>query len=117
MMTEDELVASVGRVEVTVLRRWVELGWIVPEPAASPPAFDDQDAARAHLICDLVYDLAMGDDSVPVVLSLIDQLHDARRLVRTMAAAIEGQSETVRGAIARDIEAARRVPSRSESDR
>lgn len=100
MMTEDELVATVGRVEVTVLRRWVALGWIVPEPAASPPVFDEQDAARAHLICDLVYDLAMEDDSVPVVLSLLDQLHDARRLVRTMAAAIEAQPEDVRQRIA-----------------
>ncbi len=100
MMTEDELVATVGRIEVTVLRRWVSLGWIVPEPDVSPMAFDEQDAARAHLICDLVYDLAIEDDSVPVVLSLIDQLHEARRLVRTMAAAIEAQPEDVRHRIA-----------------
>lgn len=100
MMTEDELVATVGRIEVTVLRHWVELGWIVPEPDVSPMEFDEQDAARAHLICDLVYDFAMADDSVPVVLSLIDQLHDARRLVRTMAAAIESQPEDVRQQIA-----------------
>lgn len=114
MMTEDELVATVGRVEVTVLRRWVELGWIVPAPAESSLAFDEQDAARAHLICDLVYELAMGDDSVPVVLSLLDQLHDARRLVRTMAAAIERQPDPVRGAIAREIEAQRTVGLRPE---
>lgn len=108
MMTEDELVAAVGRVEAAVLRRWVERGWIVPEVADSTTAFDDRDAARTALVCDLVYDCAVEEESVPVVLSLLDQLHDARRLLRALSAAIDRQPDEVRRQIAAEIAAAQR---------
>lgn len=103
MITEQELVTTVGRVEVTVLRRWVELGWISPEAGEGGPGFDEQDVARAALICDLVYDIAIEEEAVPVVLSLLDQLHDARRLLRLMAQAIDRQPVEVRRQIAREL--------------
>lgn len=110
MITEDELVAAVGRVEVTVLRRWVELGWIVPEVQDSATAFDDRDVARAALIRDLIHDCAIEEESVPVVLSLLDQLHDARRLLKALSIAIERQPEEVRRQIAAEVVAVQPGP-------
>lgn len=109
MMTEEELASAVGRVEVSVLRRWVTLGWIVPEAAepARAATFDDQDVARALLICNLVYECAVEEESVPIVLSLLDQLHDARRLLKSLSAAIDRQPDAVRKEIAAVLASAR----------
>ena len=103
MISESELVTTVGRIEVTVLRRWVERGWVVPHQQASGPGYDEQDVARVALICDLIYDIAIEEDSMPVVLSLIDQLHDMRRLARVMAKAIEKQPDSVRQQITDEV--------------
>lgn len=105
MITEHELVARVAGLEVTHLRRWVELGWIVPLRRDAELVFDDHDAVRAQLICDLVHDMAIELDSMPVVLSLLDQLTGTRRMLRAMAAAIEKQDTTVRTAILDEVRA------------
>jgi chaperone modulatory protein CbpM len=107
MISEAELVASVDRIELTVLRRWVDLGWIVPEEREEGLAFDEQDVARVELICDLVFDIAIDEESMPVVLSLIDQLHETRRVLKAMASAIEKQPEEVRRQIEAEISAQR----------
>jgi chaperone modulatory protein CbpM len=107
MISETELIASVGRIEVTVLRRWVELGWIVPEQRGEGFVFDEQDVARVELICDLAYDIAIDEESMPVVLSLIDQLHETRRMLKAMALAIKKQPEDVRRQIEVELTAER----------
>jgi chaperone modulatory protein CbpM len=44
---------------------------------------------------------------MPVVLSLIDQLHETRRVLKAMASAIEKQPEEVRRQIEAEISAQR----------
>ena len=89
-MREQDLVDAIDLLQSDVLRRWVELGWIVPaDHGEAGSQFDDTDVARVRLVCDLVYDLEVGEESVPVILSLLDQLHDARRTLRALAAAID----------------------------
>ncbi len=41
-----------------------------------------------QLVYDLVYDLEIDEENLPVILSLLDQLHDARRLLRTLSVII-----------------------------
>ncbi len=112
MITERELVARIENLEATHLRHWVELGWIVPLRRDVELVFDDHDAVRAQLICDLVYDMAIEEDSMPVVLSLLDQLHGTRRMLRVMATAIEKQDASVRASILDEIEAAELIAAR-----
>ena len=105
MTGEHDLIAMVERLEVHTLRRWVEMGWIRPERGVAGFTFDDADIARVRLICDLCYDLEVGEDSVPIILSLIDQLHGTRRTLRAFAAAIDEQPADVRDRIAERLRA------------
>jgi chaperone modulatory protein CbpM len=100
MIGERDLIAMIERLELDALRHWIELGWITPEPSDAGFTFDDPDVARVRLICDLCYDLEVGDESMPIILSLIDQLHDTRRALRAFASAVDEQPDEVRARIA-----------------
>jgi chaperone modulatory protein CbpM len=67
----------------------------------------EMDVARVGLLVELRVTLEVTDDLIPVVLSLIDQLYDARRTVRALLAALDEQSPDVREAV---LAAARRTP-------
>ena len=69
------------RVDNKVFDQWVEAGWLLPHQNLAGQRFSDVDLARAHLIRDL-QDLGVNDDSMPIVLDLVDQLHGLRYLLR-----------------------------------
>lgn len=96
---EREVVGHVRRVTLRELRNWVREGWIRPREGASGPVFDELDVARIRLVCDLRKEMAIPSDTLPVVLSLIDQLHSARRDLRCLAQAVAEQSDDRRRAI------------------
>jgi chaperone modulatory protein CbpM len=112
MRTLSEVVVTVGRVDRVELVSWVERGWVVPErPGLEPsaePVFSDLDMARVCLICDLRHDLAVEEETVPLVLSLLDQLYAMRRHMSALSGALQQQPEDVRRAIMELVEASRR---------
>jgi chaperone modulatory protein CbpM len=65
------------------LSRFVAEGWIVPD---AEDGFVEGDLARLHLILELRRDLAIDDEAMPVVLSLLDQVYVLRRQVRLLSA-------------------------------
>ena len=69
--------------------RFVFFRWIVPleltadisidlDKDAENLLLDDEDIARARLICELQQELGVNDESIPIILNLIDQLHRIR---------------------------------------
>jgi chaperone modulatory protein CbpM len=100
MMSESELVQTVAQLQYDALQRWIEAGWVLPIGADDDRRFDTADVARVRLICELHYELQIEEDSLSVVLSLLDQLYAARRSLRSLVAAIEAQPEDVRARIA-----------------
>lgn len=102
--SEAEVVATVSRLSVTRLRAWVSRGWVRPE-TPEPPSFSEADVARICLLCDLCDELQIDDDTLPVVLSLIDQIHGLRRQLRILGRAIEAQPITVQEEIKRAFRA------------
>lgn len=94
--TETQIVAEIEELTLRRLRIWVRRGWVVPEHREGGPVFDDLDTARVRLVCQLKAEMNVNDDSVPVILSLIDQVHGLRSQVRAMAAALERQPQDVR---------------------
>jgi chaperone modulatory protein CbpM len=60
---------------------------------------------QVRLICELHFELRIEEDSMSVVLSLLDQLYAVRRSLRTISSAVEAQPEGVRASIAARVKA------------
>ena len=115
MKTLSEVVVVVGRVDRVELHRWVELGWVQPQSQAdSEPTFSDLDVARVCLICDLRRDLAVEEETIPLVLSLLDQLYATRRQMKALHGALQRQPDDVRRALMEVLESSR--PPRGRAD-
>lgn len=107
MLSEREVVRQVRRVTVHRLRSWVERGWIRPERQGRAVTFTDADVARARLICELSDTMDIHEDAVPVILSLLDQIHGLRHEMKTLLAAIDAlppeARASVRARLAREV--------------
>ncbi|MEG6509927.1 MerR family transcriptional regulator [Methyloligella sp. 2.7D] len=95
MLKERDLVAKVPKLTVSRLRVWVNEGWIRPT-AQDDDGFSEADLARAALIRDLLDDLGFGEEEVPVVLNLIDQIHGLRGELRCFVETIDSLSDDTR---------------------
>jgi len=114
MKTLSEVVLAVGRADRVEITRWVERGWVAPEGRrGAEPAFSDLDVARLCLICDLRYDLAVEEETMPLVLSLLDQVYTLRRQLAALTGAVQQQPDDVRRAILDQL-VRRRQPSGGE---
>jgi chaperone modulatory protein CbpM len=98
MFTLEQVVAEVGVLEAD-LRLWIEQRWVLPGRRADELIFDDVDVARARLIRELRGDLMVNEEAIPVVLSLLDQVHALRRALASINAAIDRASPAVRAEI------------------
>lgn len=98
-LDEHQVVATIRRVELHELRVWVREGWVKPVPGDRGPMFDDLDVARIRLICDLTQDISIEGETLPVVLSLLDQIHGLRRELSDIAHSVDQQPDEVRKAI------------------
>lgn len=106
-LSEIDIVSRVHSISLRRLRLWVDQGWVAPEFGADGPMFDEVDVARIRLICELKSEFGMNDGAVPVVLSLIDQVHGLRRELHGFARAVEEQPTDIRDRILEALRAAR----------
>ena len=83
----------------TELQAWVQRGWVRPEGTEPDWVFEEIDVARVRLIRDFRHTMAVPEETMPLVLSLLDQVYTLRGQMRAVARAVEGQPETVRAAI------------------
>ncbi|MEO1600883.1 MAG: chaperone modulator CbpM [Pseudomonadota bacterium] len=112
--TEETVLIEIRRLTRRELRLWMREGWVRPMMSETGPRFDELDVARLRLLCDLCKDMALSPDAVQIVLNLMDQLHQARRDLRTVMGALNEQPDDVRNAIAATLRA-RRFGSRSDT--
>lgn len=103
MIGESELIARYACLERQVLLAWIDEGVIAPHRDTNGYLFDRIDEARVALACDLHYRMGLDHASLPVILSLIDQLHDTRYHLRELTRAVSEQPETIRLEITRRI--------------
>ncbi|MFO1025879.1 MAG: chaperone modulator CbpM [Acetobacteraceae bacterium] len=83
----------------TEVLTWVERGWVRPARAGEEWTFEEIDIARVRLLHDLRYDMAVAEETMPLVLSLLDQVYDLRARMRAIGRVVETQDERVREAI------------------
>jgi chaperone modulatory protein CbpM len=99
----DELVRRFAELDRAELARWIERRWIVPE--AQPEAdreiwlFHEVDVARVELILDIRREFTVDEETLSLVLGLLDQIYSLRRQMRRLCGAIESQPSEIRDAI------------------
>ena len=98
MIALTRLLESVA-LERAELIAWIESGWVRPARRDGEFLFDELDVARVRLIAELRRDCAIGEEALPVILSLLDQLYGTRHELALLCRAIAAQPETVRQAI------------------
>jgi chaperone modulatory protein CbpM len=81
------------------LVNWVERGWVVPDTADTGLVFHEIDVARVRLIRDLRRDMDVGEEAVPLVLSLLDQVYELRSRMKSVLRVLESQPQDVQIAI------------------
>lgn len=89
---------------------WVDAGWLAPRGASRDRTFSEIDLARTRLIKDLTVDLGVNEEGVPIILSLIDQLHGLRGALRDLLVAIRTRPANTRERLAAELRAVRLEP-------
>jgi chaperone modulatory protein CbpM len=99
MMRVTAVIALFPDLRETELLSWVERGWVRPEGIEPDLVFQEIDVARVRLIHDFRHAMAVPEETMPLVLSLLDQVYTLRGQIHAIARAVEGQPEAVRAAI------------------
>jgi chaperone modulatory protein CbpM len=99
MMAIDDLVAAISTLQRSDLEDWIRDELVAPQQDAGRLSFSDMECARVRLICILTYELEMDAGTLPVVLSLVDQLYDTRQRLLLLTRAVVAQDKTIQDAI------------------
>jgi chaperone modulatory protein CbpM len=100
MIRIDMVIARFPELQAPQIADWVARGWV--HAAGAGPAewmFSDLDIARLHLLRDLQVDLAVDEDTLPLVLSLLDQVYELRRALRAVVGVVNEAPEEVRARV------------------
>jgi chaperone modulatory protein CbpM len=104
MKSVEEIVAQINALQRSDLDVWISEELISPQDDDGALVFSEMECARIRLICTLHYELEIEAETLPVVLSLVDQLYQTRRHLLRLTAAVAAQDEPVRTAILASID-------------
>ncbi|WP_313665519.1 chaperone modulator CbpM [Shinella sp.] len=104
MMRVDEIIEQIADLQQSDLDAWISEALISPQEDAGALVFSEVECARIRLICTLRYDLEVDEDTLPIIVSLLDQLHQARQRLFKLSAAVATQDKLVQAAILNAIE-------------
>lgn len=96
MIAEKDVIEIVKTVERGQLRIWVRERWVCPAQGVGEAMYNEADVARIRLLDMLDNQLGLEMGSIPIILSLIDQIHDMRTQMQVLGGVIEDQPEDVR---------------------
>jgi chaperone modulatory protein CbpM len=99
MMHLTAVVALFSDLGEPELIAWVERGWVRPQQTGTGPIFHDIDIARIRLIHDMRVGMRIEDETIPMILSLLDQVYDLRAGLRAVLRAVDAQPAPLREAI------------------
>ena len=96
MKSLEEVLGELGTVERAEVLAWVEASWVRPDPGEGGLRFAPVDVARLRLVRELRHDLAIDDEAMPGVLSLVDEMYALRRRLGALAHALAETPAEVR---------------------
>jgi chaperone modulatory protein CbpM len=103
MIALEDLLNRLKGLDRRELTRWVENRWVLPERRDETWIFHEVDVARVELILEIRHEFAIDDESLPLVLGLLDQIYDLRRHLRRMCDALAAQPPDVQATIRRAL--------------
>ena len=107
MMQEKDILGRFTGLRRGTLRVWIERGWVTPERVQGDYRFREIDVARIGLIFEFSTELELEEETIDMVLPLLDQVHGLRHQLRRLAEAVRAQPEDVRRRITRALEASK----------
>ena len=100
MMRLETVVTLFPDLDAAELTAWIEQRWVLPEAGEDDTwIFHEIDLARVQLIYDLRRALNTPEETVSLVLSLVDQVYELRCALRAVEQALAAQSPDVRNAV------------------
>lgn len=104
MKRMNDVLDSFGQfIDQHELEDFIARGWICPLRDETDYIFEDIDIARTHLICELHIEMKIEADTMNIILSLMDQLHESKSYLEQIMKAIEIQPEDIRNAIIQNV--------------
>jgi len=103
MIALNELLGRVRGLDRRELAHWVENRWVLPEQCGDTWLFREVDVARVELINEIRHEFAIDDETVPMVLGLLDQIYGLRRQLRRLCDALASQPSEVQEAVRRAL--------------
>lgn len=89
MITVAAVLARLPELDEQRLQLWIAEDWVRPVRQGGGLFFAEIDVARLNLILEL-QDMDVEAGAMPVVLSLLDRVHEQRRQMRRVVAALRG---------------------------
>ncbi len=81
MVAMEVLLAQITGLQQIDVERWIGNDWVHADGDAGQYEFAEIDIARVRLIRELRDDLQVSEEALGVILLLLDQLYDVRRLL------------------------------------
>jgi chaperone modulatory protein CbpM len=101
----DELVEAIDSLRREDLEAWMRASLVHATGRPEAPEFSEAECARVRMICSLHYDMEIDADALPVVVGLVDQLHETRRQLHALSAALLDQDEDIRSLVLTRLQA------------
>lgn len=108
MKNLEEVIALLPDLQRDDLERWIANALVEAAEEADTSKLNETQFARVRLICTLRYDMDVEEETLPVVLDLLDQLHDTRARLHTLSQAVLAQDEEVKAAVLQVVTESRR---------
>lgn len=101
--SETEVVTLIDDLTPPRLQTFLRAHIVQPVTTPEGPGYREADVARLQLLCDLSESYQLPEDSLQMVMSLIDQLNTARGDMRALMRAVASEPDEVRVRIHRSV--------------
>lgn len=116
MTNIDALIDSIAPLELADLEAWIRDALVEPEQVGGNLRFSEIECARIRLICTLRYDLEIDYETLPLVLSLMDQLYEVRGRLKALTSAVIAQPSEVQKAVMAAVHRAQEMSGQMEHE-
>lgn len=101
--SETDVVALIDDLTPPRLHTYIRARIVQPVATPEGPGYREADLARLQLLCDLSDSYDLAEDSLQMVMSLLDQLNTARGDLRALMQALASEPDEVRDRVRRTV--------------